>query len=103
LVKCPDGQYNDGQNSCVKCGTNCTSCANLTGACITCASGNSLSPSNSKDCTSACPYPVGPVAAPTGCLAQMFSPGRLIPPFASNSTSVDWRTWGIVSPMLDQD
>ena len=35
-VDCGTGYYNDGEDNCVACGTNCAECSNITGACTTC-------------------------------------------------------------------
>lgn len=49
-----------------------------------------------------CPFSYGPVASPSGCLNDRYSSERLIPPFDSTATTVDWRDWGIVNPVRDQ-
>jgi hypothetical protein len=32
-IKCPTGQYNDGENNCLACVSNCDVCTNVTGIC----------------------------------------------------------------------
>jgi len=50
-----------------------------------------------------CPYPVGPVeAAPAKCFDTAYSSTRVVPPFDSTLTNIDWRTQGVVRSMQDQ-
>ena len=47
LLNCPYGKYNDGQNNCINCVTNCASCENVTGTCISCINNNAIASVNS--------------------------------------------------------
>lgn len=98
---CVAGKYNDGANNCLDCGSNCVSCENVTGKCLTCADTFKIDQSNPKNCTN-CVYPIGPVDAPVSCVGTAFSATRVIPPYQTTATEVDWRKWGIVNPIQDQ-
>ena len=91
---CSDGYYNDGEDNCVSCGSGCATCTAYTGACETCT--DSSYTVSGLTCSN-CAYEIGPVDAPTQCLDTAYSSTRVIPPFASSSTSVDWRDWDIVN------
>ena len=55
------------------------------------------------DAQTKCPYPVGPVeAAPAKCFDTAYSSTRVVPPFDSTSTDIDWRTQGVVRSIQDQ-
>jgi hypothetical protein len=73
----------------------------VTGKCLTCTTGLFPDSNDPKNCTN-CAHPIGPVGAPVTCVSAPFSSTRLIPPYTSTATSVDWRTWGIVAPVQDQ-
>ena len=105
LTPCPDLKYNDGNGTCLDCGTNCTKCANVNGKCLNCTTDNAVDFANPKNCNySSCVYPIGPVGQPpVTCLSTRFSTTRLIPPFSTDAVEVDWRTWGIVQDMQDQE
>jgi len=45
---------------------------------------------------------IGPVGAQTMCVSSRYNTARLVPPFDSSATSVDWRTWTIINPITDQ-
>jgi len=101
LTPCADLKYNDGNGTCLDCGTNCTKCANVNGKCLNCTTDNAVDFANPKNCNySSCVYPIGPVGQPpVTCLSTRFSTTRLIPPFSTDAVEVDWRTWGIVQDM----
>jgi hypothetical protein len=98
---CDTGYYNDGKDNCVACGTNCTACTAYTGVCTTCVTGTSVDSVNTKIC-SVCSYHIGPVANPKMCIGDRYSSTRVIPPYSSSVTSLDWRDWTVVNSVLDQ-
>jgi C1A family cysteine protease len=51
-----------------------------------------------------CAYPVGPVddIEPVTCVTTKYSDNRVVPPYSDDSTSVDWRDWGVVNGIVDQ-
>ena len=77
---CVAGKYNDGANNCLDCGSNCVSCENVTGKCLTCADTFRIDQSNPKNCAN-CVFPIGPVDAPVSCVGTAFSAARVIPPY----------------------
>jgi hypothetical protein len=101
LTACPTGQYNDGANNCLSCGASCDACEDKTGKCVTCATDTILDFSDPSVCVNKdnCPNPVGPVDAPVGCFSVPFNTKRVIPPFSDTDKNIDWRNWGIVTPI----
>lgn len=53
-------------------------------------------------CAATCEFPVGPESSSAGCISAVYSPTRLIPPYASDTVSLDWRDWQIVNSVQDQ-
>ena len=51
-----------------------------------------------------CPYPVRnfETGETTHCVLEMASKGRVVPEYTSKDKNVDWRDWGVVSPVQDQ-
>lgn len=45
-----------------------------------------------------CPYPYGPIDAPTGCLSEKYEEDWLHAPYGDEAISVDWRDLGVVTP-----
>lgn len=43
-VDCGTGNYNDGTDNCVECGTECAECENYTAVCTTCTDDNDINP-----------------------------------------------------------
>lgn len=102
-VVCTDGNYNDGTDNCVACGTGCASCENYDGACTTCEGSMQVSTNDNTQCGDSvtCVKRFGE-SKEYGCVSSPYSSVRLIPPYTSSSTSVDWRNWGVVHDMTDQ-
>lgn len=44
-------------------------------------------------------YEIGPVGAATQCLDNPYSDERVVPPYSSTDTEVDWRDWDVVNGM----
>jgi hypothetical protein len=102
---CDTGFYNDGNNVCVACGTGCESCEAITGNCLSCMYYFLQNPTDPQICDAQtkCPYPVGPVeAAPAKCFDTAYSSTRVVPPFVSIKTDIDWRTQGVVRSIQNQ-
>ena len=104
-VTCEEGQYADyTTNECVACADGCAACADSTGECQECTEpnftvnsrGECTDPSLEPDCTD-----YGLVENPAGCYEGSYSEDRLIPPYAEESVSVDWREWGLVNEIRD--
>lgn len=45
---------------------------------------------------------MGPVASPQHCINTPYSSTRVLAPFDSTATSVDWRSWDVVESMQNQ-
>lgn len=104
-VQCDDNQYTMlDDNMCADCGENCLSCdSEANGECMECAEGL-VKGQNKMDCVepgSECTA-YGPVDDPAGC-TTWWSEDRLIEPYDSSETHVDWRDWGIVNPIRNQE
>ncbi len=100
-LNCTTGFYHNGViNTCLPCGTNCTSCAKTTGNCLTCASNNIINTADPKSCLFECKYKVGPVGNHTLCLEKAHNTTQVIPPFPDN-TSFDWRSYPIIWGVQD--
>lgn len=120
--KCPETMYDNGQtcedyvaceegsrvdasvNECVACDEGCAVCMDYTGECMECVEpnftvnsrGECTDPDAEPDCTD-----YGLVENPSGCYEGRYSDDRLIPPYAEDSESVDWRDWGLVNSIRD--
>ena len=60
---------------------------------------------NKQNCIE-CGVPIGneedlPLS-PTVCISAPYSADRVVPPYDSSATEVDWREWGIIRPIQDQ-
>lgn len=101
---CASGEYADSTNECQPCGTNCDECENVTGECTTCATDYGLDLEDRKNCIT-CAVKVGFIedlpASPFACLAAAYSDTRVIPPYPSTATNVDWREQGVIRPIND--
>lgn len=100
-VTCEDGQYVDqAANECASCAEGCAVCTDGTGACTSCTD-PTFTVNSLGECTDPSTEPAsctnyGPENAPTGCYEGRYSDDRLLPPFADDAVSVDWRDWGVV-------
>lgn len=97
-VVCSTGYYNDGQDNCVQCGTECAECEDFTAECTVCNGDLDVNPFDSTECGD-CFYSVGPVDAPTGCIKTPYSDTRVIEPYPAGTTTLDWRDWDVVNGM----
>lgn len=97
---CSAGEYRNADNGCSK-GTirNCVDFEDGTGACETCATSYTLIGNECQKC------PAGAVSygnpeRPSGCVVPVAGQNLLSIP--SSVHGVDWRDWGVVSPIRDQ-
>lgn len=98
---CEVGQSVSWENACVDCREYCLSCEDFTQDCSECEEGFQVNSSGdcvvpSDDCTS-----VGDPEDPASCV-EPYSSERVLPPFDADDELVDWRSWGVVNPVRDQ-
>lgn len=96
---CLYGTYIKG-NMCEVCAVDCWECEDETGYCLDCFDGYIVN--DEGQCivdVGNCNFPYGPEDDPVGCWPYRFSEDRLFPILDAEDEFVDWRDWGVVSPI----